>query len=116
MRRYTGDVNDGAFATTGHHRPKFLAWQEDAANEIQIEIGAPILQLDLLKGALGRDRHLRIVATRGIHQNRWCAQDFHDRFMCPAQTMAIESVGAKECRRACGTFDALYPRFATIGV
>ncbi len=69
MGRNAGDVDDAALAPRHHARPEFLARQQEAAHQVQVEIGPPILHRDLLELHLARHGHFRIVAPGGVDQH-----------------------------------------------
>lgn len=66
---YTGDVDDRPASIGQHARPENLAGEEDAADEVEIEIGAPIFDGDLFEFFVGGDGDFGIVAAGGVDED-----------------------------------------------
>ena len=75
------DVDDRAVTPRAHRRGKLLARKEHAANEVEVEVRAPILERDRFKGALRRHRNAWVVPARRIDQNAGRTELLADRFM-----------------------------------
>ena len=65
VRRHAGDVDDAALAALRHRGAELLAGQQRATDEVEVEVGPPVVGRDGLEGPLGRDGDLRVVATGG---------------------------------------------------
>src|SRR5438034_783937 len=66
------------------------------ADEVQIEIGVPIFQRDLLKSALGADGYFRIIATRGVDEDARRAQRFYNGVLRLAKAGGLRGVCGKK--------------------
>ena len=106
MRRHAGNVDDAAAAAGDHRWPEFLARQQHAADQVQIEILRPIRELNLLEGSLFRDGHFRIVAAGGVNENRGRAQGLSQVTMGFLQALAPGGIGGEESRLPAFALDA----------
>jgi len=109
-----GDIDDAAASAARHGRAEFLARDEHAATEVQIEILLPVGQGDLLEGLLGRDGDFRGVATCGVDQDAGRPEGGFQFFVCFGQAAARQRVGGKVGGRAplgLDAFDSSLPAF-----
>ena len=116
MRRNAGNVDDAPLAAPDHRRPEFLAGQQHAADHVQVEVGAPILQNDLIQTALRAQGNAGIISARGIDQNSRRADRLFDLLMCCPQRFARHRVGGKKFGLAASLSDLLHPAFAALRV
>src|SRR5438093_2466065 len=96
VRGDAGDVDDAAPATPAHRRAELLARQQHAADQIQIEVGLPVLDLDLLEQIFSGDRDFRIVAAGRVDENGWGAQPRFDLAVRLGEAGARNSVRSEE--------------------
>src|SRR5258708_28841404 len=92
MARDTCDVNDAALVIFPHRRAELLARRQHAANEVQIEIFAPIFNRNLFERMFGRNVNPRIVATGSIYEDCGNAEPLGDLLPRKLERSTIESV------------------------
>ena len=111
-----GDVDDAALAALAHRRSEFLAGQQGAPDQVEIEIGLPVLQGDVLEGVVRCDRDLRIVAPGGIDQDGRNAQAGLDTLAGLGQAGAGHRIRGKEVRLASPLANGVHPGLAPLRV
>jgi len=90
----TGDIDDTAAPALAHSGAKFLAWEESATHEIEVETRHPVGGGDFLEGVVGSDGDRGIVAAGGADENAGGPEAALDGL-----------VGLGETARACGVAD-----------
>src|SRR5258707_15604452 len=93
MARDTCDVNDAALLIFPHRRAELLARRQHAANQVQIEILAPIFNRNLFERMFRRNVNPRIVATGSIYEDWGKAEPLGHIFPRKPERSTIESVG-----------------------
>ena len=94
-----GDVDDAAPAASDHRRPEFLAGQENAAHQIQIEVRLQVSECNTLEGEVGGDGDFGIVSADGVDEDGGSAEGFFDGLARCAEAAFLSCVGGKKRRR-----------------
>ena len=69
MRGDAGDINNAAAAALAHGGAKLPGRQERSADEVEVEIGAPVRGIDFLKRILGSNGRGSGIAARGADED-----------------------------------------------
>src|ERR1043166_2933284 len=109
-------LSTAALAAPDHRRPEFLAGQQNAADQIQIEGDPPVFQSDLFEASVRTERDLRIIPTGGVYENRGRAERPFHLLLGSAQTLPRHRVSEKKSRLAAGLPDLLRPGLPTLRV
>ncbi len=109
-------IDNAAASPAAHCGAELLCGEERAADEIEVEIRAPISGIDFLEGPLGGHGHGGIVAAGGADENGGRAERPRDGLVSLREAGGIESVRDEECRRASGLADASRASLATVRV
>ena len=71
-----------------------------STNKIKVEVGAPIVLVDLLEGGVSSHRHTSIIAAGGVHQNCGRAECIGNTLMSATQAGSIARVNRVKFRDA----------------
>src|SRR4051812_40878007 len=112
MRGDARNVDDRTSVASHHRRAEFLAGQQYAANEIEVEVRLPISQGDLFEWKLGSNCDFRIISASGVYENSWCAKRFLNRLMCYLKALSINRISREEPCVPALTPNASHPRLA----
>jgi glucuronate isomerase len=100
VRGDTGEIHDAARAARGHRAAELLAWNQRAADEIQVEVRAPIVFVETLERPVGSHCRARIVAAGGIHEGSRITDRIDNLSMSSLNARPIDCVNAKKFRDA----------------
>ena len=107
MRGDAGNVDNAALAALAHGRAKFLAGQQQPADEVQIKHLRPSGQGDVFKRHLRRDGGIGIIAAGSIEQYRRCAERLGHCLVAGLETVRIHGVAGEKLRGSAGFGDFL---------
>src|SRR5277367_323113 len=100
VRRHAGQVDDAARTARRHRAAELLAWKESSTNNIKVEVGAPIVLVDMLERGVSSHRHASTIATGGVHQNCGRAERIFNKLMSATQAGSIARIDRVKFRDA----------------
>src|SRR5262249_2704689 len=112
----TCNVDNAAFAARYHGRAKFLTRQENTSDQIEIEVGLPVSQTNVFKGAICGDDDFGVIPPCRVHQNRYDTKRFLDGAVYPAQTFLLDGICTKKSCLPAVHLNRLYPGLATFSI
>jgi len=111
---HAGDIDDAAFATGHHPGSEFLARQEQAPYDVQVEVGLPISQRDVFEELFAGHGYLGIVAARSVDEDSWRTERFLDGLVRGMQALLLDGIGRKKSGLAAFLFYGSDPSIAAL--
>lgn len=107
--RDRSDVDDASLLFFDHERSEDLAGKEDAADEVEIEVGPPSVWLDGLDRIFRRDRDLGIVTAGGVEENGRGSEIGDNLLSSGAEGRGLGGVAEANVGFSAGCADSLDP-------
>ena len=116
MRGDRGDVDDAAFLAFDHARTEHLAREERAAHDVQVEVGVPRVERNVLELLVARHGDFRVVATSGVDEHADRTEGLFDLGASRFEAFLLARIGGDEDGLTALFLDRIDPGTAAFGI